>query len=143
MRNREIITILLFILCTSSCTYTEDELYFNNVNPGEPPGISIFTNLDSIEVPSVYDSLLVLYEINVDSGDFIWTRFLLSDSLIFDSDTSSSGFWLKSDMANYFGKHTLTMEAYYSTNSGSLADIVGIEAFLETTIYDIWFYENN
>ena len=143
MRNRDILALMFFILFTASCVYSENDLYFNYIIPGEPPTLSIITNLDTLNAPSVTDSLKVLYEISVDSGKFLWTRFLLEDSLIFDSDTAKSGFWLKSEMVNESGMYTLTMEAYYSTNSGSLADKMGIEALRETTIYDIWFYENN
>ena len=86
---------------------------------------------------------MISYEIKVDGGEFMLTRFLLSDSLIFYSDTATSSFWLKSEMATGSGTQALTMEAYYSTNSGSIADVLGIEAFKETIVYDILFYEIN
>jgi len=143
MRNLLAITISLFILFTVSCEYSERDIYYHSVIPGEPPSININTNLDTLEAPSIIDSLLISYEIMVAGGEFIWTRFLLSDSLIFYSDTATSSFWLKSEMATGSGTRELTMEAYYSTNSGSIADVLGIEAFKETIVYDIGFYEIN
>ena len=143
MRNLSAITISLFILFTVSCEYSENGIYYHNVIPGNPPSITIKTNLDTMEAPSLIDSIMISYEIKVDSGEFIWSRFLLSDVLIFNSDTATNSFWLRYEMANDSGMQELTMEAYYSTNSGSIADVAGIEALKESIVYDIWFYEIN
>lgn len=129
---------ILLLMMMYSCIYSEDEEYFKDIVPGTPPSVSLSTNLDTIDVPEVFDSLEIQYIIEIEGGELIWSQFLLEDSIVFSSDSAPNRFWLVNNLV-YSGLLKLRMEAYYNSNTGSLADILGIEALRATHYNNVWF----
>ena len=129
---------IFLLLVMNSCIYSEEEDYFKDIVPGTPPNVSLSTNLDTINIPEVFDSLEIHYTIEITGGELIWSQFLLEDSIVFSSASAPNSFWLVNNMY-YSGLLKLRMEAYYNSNTGSLADIIGIEALRDTHYNNVWF----
>lgn len=121
------ITVLL-LSGTSGCFYSDSEMFYVEPVAGDPPVITVSTNLDTLYNPQVNDSLEVEYLVEVSGGEFIYVYAGLAGSLIYESDTSQGAFWITPYMADSAGIDTLYMEFYYSSNTNSLADKLGYEA---------------
>lgn len=120
--------VVLLLAGMHSCFYTDTSIYEAEPIAGDPPIVFISTNLDTMFVPPVNDSLEVLYEVEVIGGLFYYMYADLGPEPVFESDSSTGSFWITPILADSIGVDTLIMEFYYSTNSNSLADKVGIEA---------------
>jgi hypothetical protein len=129
----------MLILC-HSCFYTETDIYFVDVVPGDPPVFSVSTNLDTIVDPVVSDSLEVIYEAEIENGEFYLVQSYLSDGFIFQSDSLQDAFWIHLEDEASPGLDTLYLYFYYSTNSNSLADLVKAEANIVQRKYPITFH---
>ena len=124
-----IIPILIAtILLLPSCFFTDSELYQVEPVPGDPPVISVVTNLDTLVNPAVNDSLEVIYNVEIEGGDLYYVNAVISGAQIFESDSIYGSFWITSLMSAVTGMDTLYIDYYYSSNSNTLADIVGYEA---------------
>jgi len=128
-RMRKIITILMAtFLLLPSCFYSDSELYQVEPVPGDPPVISVVTNLDTLVNPAVNDSLEVIYNVEIEGGDLYYVNAVISDAQIFESDSIHGSFWITALMSGVTGVDTLYIDYYYSSNSNSLADVTGYEA---------------
>ncbi len=70
---------------------------------------------------------------SVENGAFYYAYASVNELTVYESDSTEGSFWLHSADAGTEGSDTLCFELYYSTNSNSLADIIGYEA-LDTLI---------
>ena len=122
-----------------SCFYTDSELYEVEPVPGDPPLISINTNLDTLYNPPVNDSLEVIYQVEISGGELFYVYADIMNTTIFESDSTYGSFWIYPLLADSTGVDTLFMEFYYSTNSNSLADKLGYEALVEYLSFGIDF----
>lgn len=122
-----------------ACFYSDSDTYYVEPVPGDPPLVSVWTNLDTLYNPPVNDSLEVNYLVEVEGGEFFYLYADVVQTTIFESDSSSGTFWISSMLADSSGIDTLHLEYYYSSNSNSLADKVGYEALTETLKYAIDF----
>jgi hypothetical protein len=124
-----IISILIAtILLLPSCFFTDSEVYQVEPVPGDPPVISVVTNLDTLVNPAVNDSLELIYNVEIEGGDLYYVNAVISGAQIFESDSIYGSFWITSLMSAVTGVDTLYIDYYYSSNSNTLADIVGYEA---------------
>jgi len=124
-----IISILIAtILLLPSCFYSDSEIYEVEPVSGDPPVISVFTNLDTLVNPPVNDSLEVIYNVEIEGGDLYYVDAVISSIQIFESDSIHGSFWITHSMSAVTGVDTLYIDYYYSSNSNSLADITGYEA---------------
>ena len=114
-------------------------MYFVDPVPGDPPLVSLSTNLDTLDTPAVSDSLEVHYLTEVSNGDFYYMYAYIAGSTIYESDSTRGTFWVTPFMADSSGIDTLYMDFYYSTNTNSLADQFGYEAVVESLAYAINF----
>ena len=128
----------LMLLC-HSCFYTDADIYFVDVVPGEPPTFSVSTNLDTIIDPAVTDSLEVSYLATIENGEFYLARCFLLEDVIFQSDSLQNSFWLYPGDVVFPGLDTLYVYFYYSTNTNSLADQLKAEANIVERKYPITF----
>ena len=133
-----IIAAGMLLLC-HSCFYTESDIYFVDVVPGEPPTFTVAINLDTIFEPTVTDSLEVFYEAEIENGEFYLVQSFVSNQVLFQSDSLQNSFWLYQDDVTYPGLDTLYCYFYYSTNTNSLADLVKAEANIVKKRYPITF----
>lgn len=114
-------------------------MHYVEPTAGDPPLISVSTNLDTLYDPEVSDSLGVHYQVEITGGEFYYVYAELAQSLIFASDSSQGSFWITPFMADSSGIDTLHMEFYYSTNTNSLADMLGYEALIKYKKYALEF----
>lgn len=148
MKNRimKILSLVFFAFLVQSCIYSDNDIYFNEIDTDNLSIITIKTNLDSLDTPTVSDSLEVRFDISVDGGELYWISFVISDSTVYASDslteTLSDRFWLTPGLVSGPGLYHLELEAYYSTGTGSLADVIGIEALMKSKYYEIRFSQD-
>lgn len=128
MKKRGIILIAAFATLLSACIYTNYDTYYVVPEPDDPPVISMTTNLDTLENPLVVDSLEVSYEIVIENGEIYLVEALLSELPVYKDTVAAGAFWLLAEMWGEVGVDTLRIYVYYSTNTNSLGDIVGVEA---------------
>jgi hypothetical protein len=118
--------LLLFLL--KACFYSDTDIYYVDPVPGDPPEISVSTNLDTLINPQVNDSLKVIYTAEVVGGEYYYVYASVHNILIYESDLAEGSFWIQSSLADSSGVDTLLMQFYYSTNTNSLADLAGYDA---------------
>ncbi len=129
----------MLLLGLPACFYSDSNTYYVDPVAGDPPLLSVFTNLDTLYNPQVNDSLEVIYQVEIEDGEFYYVYADVGNTAIFESDSSDGSFWISSVLADSSGVDTLYMEFYYSTNSNSLADKLGYEALAEIRKFAIDF----
>ncbi len=134
-----IFLMALLLVVLPACFYSDTTLYEVEPVPGDPPVISVVTNLDSLINPPVNDSLEVIYQVELSSSNFYYVYADVASTTIFESDSSYGSFWIDSGLADSSGIDTLYLEFYYSSNSNSLADMFGYEALVDYQKYAIDF----
>lgn len=139
---RKYISIFFATLLLSglpACFYSDSNTYYVEPIQGDPPLVSVTTNLDTLYNPPVNDSLEVSYLVEIEGGEFYYIYADLAHTSVYESDSSYGSFWINSILADSSGIDTLYLELYYSSNSNSLADKVGYEALTDTMKYAIDF----
>jgi len=140
MFTRRLILLLIGSICMlSACTYSDFGSHLVEPIADDPPVIAATTNLDTLINPEVSDSLLVIYDIAIQNGELYYLDASVSNFQVYDSDTAQGSFWLYPDDAQLPGIDTLKLAIYYSSNSNSLADVLGIEALNLSLKYAIDF----
>lgn len=123
-----ILSITLLLSGFSGCFYSDTDMYFVEPVPGDPPQLTVTTNLDTLYNPLVDDSLEVTYLADITGGELYYVYAELAQSTVFESDSTQGSFWITPFMADSAGIDTLHMGFYYSANTNSLADLFGYEA---------------
>ena len=139
MKKQVIIFLAGIVAMIGACTYSESGIYHVDPVPGEVPIISVSTNLDTIDNVIVTDSLEVAYNVEIENGDFYLVEAYLANQLAYYSDTTHGAFWISWELVGEPGIDTLSFYFLYSTNSNSLAEIVGVEYNLIQLDYEINF----
>jgi hypothetical protein len=139
MKAKLPLALLVITVIAGACIYSNNEDYVVEPVPGTPPTFAAGTNLDTVTDPVVTDSLQVFYEASVENGRFYFMDAVLNDLHIFYSDTTIDTFWIQSSLVPDPGSDSLHLYFYYSTNSNSLADIVGVEYALHKKDYALTF----
>jgi len=127
------IFFVALVLLLPACFYNDSELYEVEPVAGDPPVLSVSTNLDTLTNPMVNDSLEVIYQVDIEGGELYYVYAMVAETQVFESDSIYGSFWINHGVAEEPGVDTLYLDFYYSTNSNSLADIVKYEALLKTT----------
>ncbi len=129
MKSRTFILLAgIIVTIVNACMYSNDGVYTVDPVPDDPPVVWATTNLDSIDNPVVYDSLEVVYDISIQNGKLYILDVLVGNAPVYEADTTMGSFWIYSYDAEVPGIDTLRMNIYYSSNTNSLADVVGLEA---------------
>ena len=124
-----------------ACVYSESGIHYVDPVPGEPPTFQASTNLDTIPNAIVLDSLEVFYESEIENGEFYQVEAYSFDEIVYLSDSTYGSFWISYDSLYRTGMDTLSLFFIYSTNSNSLADIVGAEYNVFELEYPILYGE--
>ena len=74
------------------------------------------------------DSLEVTFGIEIENGELYQVQAYLSNFQFYQSDSLNGEFWIYDNMWEEAGVDTLAIFIFYSTNTNSLGDIVGVEA---------------
>ena len=129
MKKRIFIPGIWGIICLiNACAYSDDGLYWVDPVADDPPVVSATTSLDSMENPVITDSLEVEYAISIQNGELYLLDVSLGNESLYQSDTTNGSFWIYAYDSELPGIDTLGMTIYYSSNTNSLADKLGIEA---------------
>jgi hypothetical protein len=140
MKNSIFIPVgLVIVFLISACAYSDDGVFAVVPVPDDPPVVWAATNLDSIENPVVADSLEVKYDISIQNGELYVINVTLGSEPYLQSDSTHGSFWMYAYDSELPGIDTLRMNIYYSSNTNSLADLLGLEARNLTLKYAIDF----
>lgn len=124
----------------ASCTYSNSDIYYANPLPGDSATVVISTNLDTLDRVVISDSLLFRYSAGIENGELYFTRASIGSSTLYqyatdyDPDTLmepfvlADSFWIYTDPVSDEAQYTLLFTAYYSANTNSLGDKLGLEA---------------
>jgi hypothetical protein len=132
---------LLYILAsgTCSCIYSDTDSYIVIPEPGQPASLWVTSNLDTLPDPVVTDSLMVTYEAGIENGELYYVEAVIEDIRIYDRlleynpDTVpgiyflADSFWVRGSLPLDEGTCTLNLNFYFSSNTNSLGDLLGLE----------------
>lgn len=128
--------IPIFIICLiSSCEYEPSEKYFRDISKNVP-----FPNLQTVQLNLEDDTIclfsdsLVHFLFSCDNKKIQGVVFYIDDEQKFIEYLSFGNFTIQIEPLEE-GFHTLTMELYTSTNTGSIADKIGAESFM---VKQVW-----
>ncbi|MFH0758851.1 MAG: hypothetical protein V2B15_16300 [Bacteroidota bacterium] len=136
---RPFIILLVISFFLIGCSYSNTEIYFVDPEPGEPAIIFATSNLDSMVDPSVTDSLLIIYKLEIEHAELYYVEGGMENYRIYeltpdyDPDTLAGpfvvtdSFWLQGSLPVEPGSKSLFLSFYYSSNTNSLGDILGVE----------------
>jgi len=136
----QVLTAVLFTLAAAGCSYSDSDIYFVDPIPGDSATVVVSTNLDTMDRVVVTDSLLFKYRAEITGGELYATQAIVENLAIYlnvtdyDPDTIigsyvlSDSFWIMQDLDVGTGINTLQFSIYYSSNTNSLADMIGVEA---------------
>ena len=142
-------SFLILAMILASCSYSNSDIYYVSPVPGDSATVVLTTNLDTIDPVVISDSLLFKYRAEIEDGELYFTSASIGPSTIYqyatdyDPDTVIGpyvlidSFWIWSDPATDTGLYTLLFTVYYSSNTNSLADELGIEADILDLEFDL------
>lgn len=136
--NRILTLFTLMAWLVTGCIYSNSEVYTVSPVPGTPATVSASTNLDPDNPNPYNDSLRVSYDFSIDNGELFFVEGRIEQypiyELVPDPDTTggpyirSDTFWLSVVVPPDSGIYALYLSFFYSPNTNSLGDILGIEA---------------
>jgi hypothetical protein len=133
--------ILIFLLVLASCSYSDPEMYYAEPVPGDSTSVVLTTSLDTVEDAVVIDSLLFSFRAEVEGGKLYFTEASMGNISLYQNDANydpdtltesyvlADSFWLSRLIPVPQGENSMFLTLYYSSNTNSLADKVGLEAF--------------
>lgn len=150
MKSANISGMIVLACLLAACTYSDSDVYYANPIPGDTATLVVSTNLDTLDPVVIADSLLIKYRAEIENGKLYFTSASI-DAITFyqyyteyDPDTINGpyvltdSFWIWSNPANDSGLYTLIFSAYYSSNTNSLGDKLGLEADLLNLEFDLF-----
>jgi len=144
-----LLMIAMLTLVAAGCSYSDPDIYYVEPIPGDSARLVVNTNLDSIDNAEVIDSLLFKYRAEIEGGELYAAQGKVEDQPLYiyyanyDPDTLSGpyilsdSFWIMQDLQAGPGISKLQFSIYYSSNTNSLADAVGLEAHVLNLEYTI------
>jgi hypothetical protein len=138
MKKAVFITFIL-LLAARSCFYVDDSQYWVDIDAGYTSRVTITSSFDTIDSIMIVDSLLFKYEISIDTGEVYFADLYLNNLLIFRSDTVADSLWFYPDYFRTETTYDITLVAYYTKRTGSLADIMDADFLVADTSWTIRF----
>lgn len=134
-RYQAVIAFFTLVVLLASCEYRLKDEYFKEVNRHDSANILITLNDDDnvcyLSGISTFD-----YKAYTDSLNLYEIKVFVDSSSVLTSENSTGHFTL--DCNNYAdGLHSITIVATTSSNSGSIADLVGAEGFIFSRTWDL------
>ena len=132
MLKRVFLYGISFILLNLISCYKHEDIYYRDISlPDNGPlrTIYFFSEADTFFIK--YNNNLINIDVtrSFDKKDIIGYQLLLDGSIIQESDGYPSSFYFEA--LNYpDGFHNLNLKIYSKTNTGSLADVYGTEAYV-------------
>ena len=146
---KSLFIILLLGISSAGCHYSNDDVYTVNPVPGNPAVITATTNLDTLIDPTLGDSLLVTYRVEIDNGKLYFIESLVDNYQVYgllldyNPDTLDlpfvvvDSFWVPGALPLDSGVLPLYLVIYHSTNANNLADILGVESDYMELEYEV------
>jgi hypothetical protein len=138
-----VLVCFLALCLVKGCFFTDNSFYEVDPLAGDPPEVSVITNLDTVDLPRVNDSLQVIYDLHIENGEFFFMEALISGEVVFASDSSHGSFMIYPFQSQATGIDSLAMEFYHSSNTNSLADLAGYEARITRLKFAIDFNQGS
>ena len=139
MRYLYILFIYIPLLVFTSCEYSTNEIYYREVNNDVPvPTITLNTNLNSDTI-IVYGTPRVNFNIQLDRNKIMATDLFVNDIKHENVESDTQGRYSFPIYSLQEGINKLKTVLYISTQTGSIADKTGNEAFVETKEWVIIF----
>lgn len=130
----------IIVLLLAGCTYSNSEIYYATPIPGDSATVVVNTNFDTQDTVVISDSLLFKYSTEIEGGELYFISASISSltlyqfALDYNPDTINGpyvvtdSFWIWSDIAADTAIYPLLFSTYYSSNTNSLGDKIGVEA---------------
>lgn len=140
---------LMLAMFLAACSYSSSEIYYASPVPGDTATVVLSTNLDNIDTAVISDSLLFKYRAEIENGELYFTSASVGTTTLYqhatdyDPDTLMGpfvlrdSFWIWSNPATDTALYSLLFTVYYSSNTNSLGDKLGIEADILTMEFDL------
>lgn len=140
MKGAIVSIIISAAMLLAGCTYSNPDIYYVTPQAGDSASVVLSTNLDSLDPIIVSDSLLFKYSAEIEGGELYFLEASVSNITVYqrytdyDPDTIpgpfvfSDSFWIYSAMAPDTAVYPMLFSTYYSSNTNSLADVLGVEA---------------
>mgnify|MGYP000851717964 FL=1 len=126
--NLTAIAGLIVLILLSSCTFETDELTYVEIerpSDAHPVTVNLTPDKDSIVI---YGSASFTYDINTFGEKFSYVKIKYFDVDV-QRPSENSSFTIRPDNAAYSNWFDVTLEYYFSTGTGSLADKLGLENY--------------
>lgn len=132
--------IIFTALLLAGCSYTNSDIYYVTPLADDSASVAVITNLDSLDPIIVSDSLLFKYSVQIEGGELYLQEASISSLTLYqhytnyDPDTIvgpfvfTDSFWIYSAIAPDTALYPMLFSIYYSSNTNSLADVLGVEA---------------
>jgi len=123
--------LLLLLLAVAGCYYSPDGEYFEDISSdGTPPFVEVELNFDT---DTIYvNSSDWIYFHYTENGDQVnWSRFIIDGEETSPNDDQEGAielYWYFSDFSP--GIHSLSLQLFTRSGTGSIADYSGAEGFL-------------
>ena len=143
--------LVLLALALTSCSYSDDQIYYVDPVPGDSATVLLNTNLDPADTLLIVDSLLFMYSAEIEGGEIYFTEASIGNLILYqfatdyDPDTISGpyvltdSFWIQSNLPLEEDLNTMFFSVFYSSNTNSLADKFRREAnILELEFNLMW-----
>ena len=140
---------LMLAMFLAACSYSSSEIYYASPVPGDTATVVLSTNLDNIDTVVISDSLLFKYRAEIENGELYFTSASVGPTTLYqhatdyDPDTLMGpfvlrdSFWIWSNPATDTALYSLLFTVYYSSNTNSLGDKLGIEADILKLEFDL------
>lgn len=148
-RPFSLLAFLLLFLVLASCIYSNNEVYVAEPQQSNPAVIDFRSNLDSISPLLIGDSLLFSYETTITGGELYFVDAFLEDQWLYDRDveydpdtltgpfTLADSFWIQAAGLPDQEQLELSVFLYHSSNSNTLADLLGLEYNVSEHYYNL------
>jgi len=126
------IICLFLILTFNSCLYELNEFYDNPVNKDPtPPTISVVQLDLAVDTVYAYGYHTAAFNFKTSNQEIQGAK-LLIDNVVVDSVASSNGVFQFSGYSTNNGIHKLTLQVFTKSGTGSIADKLGGESFVNS-----------
>lgn len=131
MQTKFSITVILMLLVFAGCTYSPTGEHFEELDPsGNAPYVEVELNFDT-DTLYVCNNEWISFHYTKKGDKVNWSRFIIDGQETSHNDEKQGGL----ELYWYFpgfppGTHTLSMQLYTQSGTGSIADKTGAEGFL-------------
>lgn len=131
MQTKLYTALAVLLLGFAGCRYNPDGEYFKELDPeGNPPFVEVELNFDT-DTLYICNNEWIYFSYKTNGDQVKWARFIIDGQETSPNDEQHGGvelYWYFPGFPN--GKHTLSMQLFTRSGTGSIADYVGAEGFL-------------